>query len=179
MCHFVTLIVPCDDRDAVHAVLQRHGRAATPVDNPSLRRVLLEGERQYLTTGRYCDCGTVLVAHRGPVEQIEAELVKEAIRLRRKGWSERRIARAIDERRKVHARPHGGRPDSFGLWNAILHDLGQELKLPYAGLFVRFYSDAVSTEMFSATRRQVPEHAFREHVIRAIKPDEVTIFPLH
>jgi hypothetical protein len=176
MCHFVTLIVPTDNAAAVRSVMERHGRAATPVDNPSLRRVLVEGERQYLTSGRYCDCGTVLVPHRDTPEE---ELVEETIRLRRRGWSSRRIGRAIEDRRKVHARPLGDRPDSFELWNAVLRNLGNELRLPYAGLFVRFYWDAVATETFNASRRQLAKHAFREHVLSPIRPDQATIFPLH
>ena len=60
MCHFVTLIAPTGNADAVRDVMNRHGRAAKPLDNPSIRKVLREEEHQYLTTRGHCDCGTIL-----------------------------------------------------------------------------------------------------------------------
>jgi hypothetical protein len=52
------------------------------------------------------------------------------------------------------------------------------LQLPHVGLLVRFYSGAIATEVFSASRRQAPDHASRRDALGAIKPDEVTIFAL-
>ncbi|NEX94533.1 hypothetical protein [Caulobacter sp. 17J65-9] len=83
MCHFITLIAPTADADAIRAVMARHGRKAHPVDNPSVRKVLRGGERQYLTTGAQCDCGTVLGAPRETPEAAEQKLADEAARLRR------------------------------------------------------------------------------------------------
>lgn len=60
MCHYVTLVVPTQDRDAVDAVMRNHNRVATPIDNPSIARLLEEGEYQFLTANGTCDCGTVL-----------------------------------------------------------------------------------------------------------------------
>ena len=87
MCHFITLIAPCADADAVGAVMARHGRAATAVSNPSVARVLKDGECQYLTPRDHCDCGTVL-APPASVQDIEAAHAKEAAKLARKGWSQ-------------------------------------------------------------------------------------------
>jgi hypothetical protein len=50
MCLFITLVAPTDAVEAVRAAMARHGRGADPIDNPSVRKVLREGERQYLTT---------------------------------------------------------------------------------------------------------------------------------
>ena len=98
MCHFITLIAPTDDVAAVRAMMERHGRAAEPIDNPSIRKVLRQGERQYLTTPGHCDCGTVLAPRKGSAEAFEEKLAKEAARLKRKGWSQAKIARAVDQR---------------------------------------------------------------------------------
>jgi hypothetical protein len=60
MCHFITLVAPTADAAAVLAVMKRHGRAADPIDNPSIRKVLRSDEQQYVTTSGHCDCGTAL-----------------------------------------------------------------------------------------------------------------------
>jgi hypothetical protein len=178
MCHFVTLIVPTDNADAVRAIMERHGRAASPIDNPSIRNVLRDGEHQYLTTSGHCDCGTVLAPRHESPEAFEDKLAKEAVKMKRKGWSTTKIARAIEDRRKADSRPDGGGSDSLELWSAALHQLGRELKLPYAGLFVRFYSGPIATETFSASRRQVPEDEQYHDALSSMAHDEVTIIPL-
>ncbi len=177
MCHFVTLIVPTHDAEAVAAVMNRHGRAATPVDNPSIRKVLREGERQYLTTRGHCDCGTVLAPRHDTIGAFEEKLAREAARWRKKGWSEAKIARAIEDRRKADARPDGGGCDGTELWSAVLRDLGAELELPCAGLFVGWYSGAIDSEAFDAVRREVPGK-FSQKALGSIERDAVTIFAL-
>ncbi len=174
MCHFITLIAPTDDVGSVRAVMERHGRAAEPIDNPSIRKVLREGERQYLTTRGHCDCGTVLAPR--SLGAVEDKLGKDEARMRRKGWSEAKIARAIEGRRKADTKPNGGGSDSLELWNATLHDLRNELKLPYAGLFIRFYSGAIATEEFIASRRDAPNNVTWQDSLASLEHDEVTIF---
>lgn len=176
MCLFITLIVPTNDTVAVHKVMERHGRAASPTDNPSIRKVLRDGERQYLSTRGHCDCGTVLAPYDEKPETIEEKLAKEAVRLRRKGWSETKIARALEDRRKADAKPTHGGSDSLELWNAVLHDLRDELKLPYAGLFIRQYNGAIETETFTASRHEVLTDLPWQEALASLKQDEVTIF---
>ena len=176
MCPFVTLIAPTDDVAALRAVMERHGRAAEPIDNPSIRKVLRDGERQYITTRGHCDCGTVLAPRHRTAQTFEEKLAKEETRMRRKGWSDAKIARAIEDCRKADAKPSGGGSDSLELWNAVLRDLRDGLKLPYAGLFVRLYSGAIATEAFSASRRDVPESVPWQDALGSLEHDEVTIF---
>jgi hypothetical protein len=178
MCHFVTLIAPTGDADAVRAVMERHGRAAKPIDNPSIRKVLREGERQYLATPGHCDCGTALAPRHESREAFEEKLARFSGRMKRRGWPPAKIARAIEDRRKADARPAGGGSDSLELWHAALRDLGEALKLPYAGLFVRFYSGAITTDEFPASRRQVSRSEPWQDALGSIEHDEVTIFPL-
>lgn len=96
--------------------------------------------------------------------------------MRRKGWSDAKITRAIEDRRKADAKPSGGGSDSLELWNAALHDLREELRLPYAGLFVRFYSGAIATEDFMASRREVTKGLHWNDALSSLEHDEVTIF---
>jgi hypothetical protein len=96
--------------------------------------------------------------------------------MRRKGWSDAKVARAIEDRRKADAKPIGGGSDSLEQWNAALHDLREKLKLPYAGLFVRLYSGAIATEAFTASRRDVARDMPWQDALASLQHDEVTIF---
>ena len=113
-----------------------------------------------------------------PIGVFEEKIAKEATRLKRRGWSEAKIERAISDRRKADARPGGGGSDSLELWNAVLNDLRQELKLPYVGLLVRLYSGAIATEVFNASRRQVSRTEEWQDALGSMEHDEVTIFHL-
>lgn len=178
MCHFITLVAPSVDAEAVRAVMERHGRTASPIDNPSVRKMLLDGEHQYLTTSGHCDCGTALVPALGPSDAVEEAAAKDVARLKRKGWSDAKIARAAEDRRRVDARPGKEAPDSIELWNAVLEGLGKELDLPYAGVLVAFYSGAVATESLVVTRRDVRNGTSRSDALGSVDQNELTIFPL-
>lgn len=178
MCHFITLIVPTDNAALVRSVVDRHGRTAEPIDNPSIRKLLNDGECQYLTTRGHCDCGTVLAPRGDTIHSLDEKLAKEVARLRRKGWSETKIARATSGRRKTDVPPHGGGSDSIELWNAVLSDLCRELKLPCAGLLVKLYTGEIATEAFSASRRVVAKNTPWRDALASMKLDEVTIFQL-
>ena len=175
MCHYITLIVPTGDVAAVRAVMERHGRVAGPIDNPSVRKVLRDGEHQYVTTRGHCDCGTVLAPRQDTPEAFEEALARQEARMRRKGWSDSKIARAIEDRRKADAKPGGGGPDSFELWSAALRELRVDRKLPYVGLFIRFYSGAIATEAFSASRHEVPQGVSWQDALASLEHDQVTI----
>lgn len=178
MCHFITLIACTDDDEAVRETMKRHGRDATPVDNPSVRKVLASGERQYLTTPGHCDCGTILAPAQDYAGKFEEDLAHDITRMKRKRWSETKIQRAIEDRRKAFARPSGGGPDSLELWNSALLDVGKKLKLDRLGLIIRFYSGGIATEVFIASRREVPRNVALLDALGSLEHDEVTMFGL-
>lgn len=156
--------------------MERHGRAAKPIDNPSVRKVLREGEHQFLTTRGHCDCGTVLAPRYDSPEAFEDRLAKEYSHMRRKGWSEAKVARALEDKRKANVKPDGGGSDSIELWNAVLHDLRTELSIPYTGLLVRQYSGGIATEAFAASRRETEKGVPWQETLASLEQDEVTIF---
>jgi hypothetical protein len=178
MCHFITLIASTQEDEAVREIMKRHGRDATPIDNPSIRKVLMNEERQYLTTSGHCDCGTVLAPGQDYEGNFEEELAHDVVRMRRKRWSQAKIDRAIEGRRKAFAKPRGSGSDSFELWNAALQDIGTQLKLAQVGLFIRFYSGGISTEVFKASRREAPGKIELLDALHSIADDEVTMFAL-
>lgn len=169
------MIVPTDATASVRAVMERHGRTAAPIDNPSIRKVLRENERQYLTTRGHCDCGTVLAHQPIRPEGLENKLDKERSRLIRKGWSVAKIARAIEDQCKAEAKRKVGGPDSLKLWSDVLNEVRDELKLQYVGLFVRSYSGAIATEIFGASRREVCRETPWLDALASLELNEVTI----
>lgn len=179
MCRFITLTAPASEVTALEAVMRRHGRRAQPMDNPSVRKLMLDGERQYLTTAGHCDCGTVLGVAAATPDEREDDLAREAAQLTRKGWSAAKIARSLDDRRRAEARPKGrDGPDSLDLWTEVFADLRDSLKLPYAGLLVHAYRGGFENEILSATRRAVGRGTPDPEGLAALAEDEVTIFPL-
>ena len=176
MCYFITLIAQTDDAGAVNEVMTRHGRSAVPVDNPSIRKVLREGERQYLATGRGCDCSSVLALPHSNSTLFEENVAKEEARLKRKGWSNSKVARALEDHRRAKSKHDHRHADSLNLWNAALHALKDELRVQSVGLFIGSYSGAVATEVFSVTRREIPKTVFWLDALASFQPNEVTIF---
>lgn len=154
MCSYITLVVRGDASD-VPAVLQRHGRKATPMENSSIRRVLVAGETQFLTTIGHCDCGTVL----GAARENPSALRDEGERLRREGWSDAKIGRALRDRKKAEARPSKGAIDTIEFWAAILRDVISTPGVSGSGLLVHNYSGAIEDEEFAASRREIPDSA--------------------
>ncbi len=176
MCHYITLIVPSDDTTALAAVMRRHDRIAQAVDNPLLAKALRPGERQYITA-RSCDCGTVL-GQQPDDAAVATKAGNEADRLRRKGWSEARITRALTDKARAESRPHRPGPDSLDKWSAILTDLAKDLRLPHAGLFVHFYSGGIETEDLTATRREIGKSDDRLAALGTMSEDELMVFRL-
>ncbi|MBO9708964.1 MAG: hypothetical protein J7521_12205 [Caulobacter sp.] len=148
MCHFVTLVAPTANAEAVRKVMIRHDRDAQPIEGRALGKLLRPGERQYLTARYGCDCGTVLADCSTPDEETEA---MQARKLARKGWSSARIARTLADRRKAKTRPTRGQ-DSLESWARALRDLRVDLGLSHVGLFLHCYSGSVEEEAINAVR---------------------------
>jgi predicted alpha/beta-hydrolase family hydrolase len=175
MCHYVTLIAPTDDVAAVRRVMNRHGRAAELIENPSVAKVLRDGERQFLTTPGHCDCGTVLAGRREGAD-LEKSLAAEEAKLARRGWSAAKIERALGDRRRAAVRPAGGGGDSAELWANIIQDLRSELRLPGVGLLVHLYSGVVTDEVFDVSQMDAPVGRALVEIVAPLAADTVTRF---
>jgi hypothetical protein len=175
MCHYITLIVASADEGALDRFMRRSERRAKPLDNPSVRRVLHEDERQYLTTVRHCDCGTVLARPQAELsgEALEAERGKQAAQLRRRGWSAAKIERWFSDRDKGSPKKMGG-VDSFELWAGVLEGLLLEEGLPRAGLLLGDYRGSVETETFNSSRKEVAIEDLRA-ALKEMRPWEVVM----
>jgi hypothetical protein len=160
MCSYITLVVR-GDAAAAAGVLLRHKRAATPIANPSVRQVLEKGETQFLTTVGHCDCGTAL----GAARSRKRDRPREAEKLRKKGWSQTKVDRAMEHQRKSDERPDARAVDDLVFWADLLRDVAATPGVAGAGVLVHFYSGDVETEQFSASRLEVgPEDNLQEEL---------------
>lgn len=172
MCHFITLVAPIAEAPEVRRVMREFGRTATPIHNPSLAKITRPREHQYLTS-RSCDCGTALA---GTASDDVAEARNDAERLRRKGWSDAKIARSLAASGKAATRPPTRGPDSFELWVNIINALSEQLQLSSVGLFVHSYSGGIQDEAFTATRREIGKGAAVLPALRDLGEDDLIVF---
>lgn len=177
MCHYITLIAPTEDKAALHGVLEWYGRRAIPYSNPSIAKLLLPDEHQYLTYVHGCDCGTVLGWPKADREAAaDDSLAHEEAKLRRKGWSEAKVRRALEDKRRVQARPPREPLDSYELWEKILTGIFAQLKLPRLGLLVHSYHGALDDETILAVRREVPKESSFLSALEDMSEDVLTVF---
>lgn len=127
MCIYILAVLPKDaDAEAVKAIFRAHGRACFEAGRLSagLLAGLAADEHMFHTTPGHCDCGTPLgratLPGRDPAQAAEAT----AARLRRKGWSEAKIARSLAQQVAAEdrsSRPSGDLvPTSLAEWVALI-----------------------------------------------------------
>lgn len=115
--------------------MRARGRKAEPRANPSVQRALKLGEAQY-STSISCDCGTAF----SPRMAEEPDYDRIADKLRRRGWSEAKIERSLEQMRdKIH-RPKGKASDSVAYWIGVLRELPAETGATSVGLLLHWYS---------------------------------------
>ncbi len=145
MCHFIKLVLPAQaDVAALREIVKRHGRVLEPISETRVDRVLSPGDKAYLTTAAYCDCGTML-ARRNSTRREHDEDRAEA-RLRREGWSEAKIQRWRKQRGESVARRAEAwaksREHEVEEWRTLVSDL-LEAKVDHVGLLVHWVTDDV------------------------------------
>lgn len=150
---------PGTDMNAVSKVLQRHRRKVIPLNNRSIVSHLNHGESYFYPQGSTCDCGTALgsLIHRSDAGRVEKRWLDD---LRKKGWSETKIARWGEQKKSIHKREEriqklreearGSDPDG---WCAIIGELIERAGIKYTGLFLHWYSGGLETEKLDQPRR--------------------------
>lgn len=181
MCHYVTAVLPeSADLEALGAIAAAHGRQFRPLANPSIERRLLEGERYFLTTLGHCDCGTAFGARNAPAGRRRLDPAAETTRLRAKGWSEAKIARALSQKAGAASRAKAARAardrSASTDWVRFVHDVLSSKATPYVGLLLHWYSGALSTRIELAGREAVPGAAVAESVLLDAKEDVLYVF---
>jgi hypothetical protein len=116
MCLYITATLPRGaNLDCVAPIFEAYKLSFETISNPYVLKQLHPGDVYISTTTRHCDCGSVLGSLGGrngnEPEGHEHELKK----LRRKGWSEAKIRRWLEQKEQTkekHAREDEARAGS-------------------------------------------------------------------
>ena len=160
MCHYITGILPPQaDTAAVERIAQAHGRRWEVMEKHSLQRVLRDGETYALTTAGHCDCGTGLGMLARHARQ-QPDYSRRVKKLRKQGWSEARIERWLDEKRKREldlAAYLTTPPNDVLTWCEFVREVLNSGAAKYVGLLLHWYSGLIETEPSSVRdRRWIP-----------------------
>jgi hypothetical protein len=154
MCHIMSVGVPARDREAIEALGRgRDGLAVDPATNRSLLRLFPSGDAVFFLTQGGCSCSL----YGEPTETTTAEdEAADRARYRRKGWSDAKIARAIEAKARPHKKPRENRQKVCDAISQIVQRLGR------VRLFAHWYDGRVDTEEFEPVeRRTIPLAEFR------------------
>lgn len=166
MCRFVTATLPADaDHAALAAIAQRHGRRLLPISNPSIDRQIGPGLRHYLTTPGHCDCD-VLIGRRLRERAKDTDAAIQ--RLRRKGWSEAKIERALAQQQGKRAQRV---VESTAPWLAFTRDMLSQTKNTQMGLLMHHYSGALDADIVLSARESLPLPMLSEELLEGLCED--------
>lgn len=178
MCLYILAVLPKDaDAEAVKTLFRAHGGRCVEAGGLSdgLRAGLAPAEHFFHTTPAHCDCGTPLgqatLPGRDPVQVAEAT----AARLRRKGWSEAKIARSLAQQVAAEDRPSRQSGDlastSLAEWVALIDAVLASNATRSLGLLWCELDDVVDPADRSRIRRAALDEDALAHMRRDVIHD--------
>lgn len=150
MCYYITATVPAESNlEILRQVIKKHSFGFTSLTNSFITVQLPKGSRYYRATGSYCDCddGFGYSFHYDRTSNPN-DLAKHANKLRKKGWSEAKIHRSLQERTLAHEKPRPGIQESADRWIKFLREILSVKQNPKIGLITHFYQGDIETEDF-------------------------------
>lgn len=102
MCLYITATLPGDaNPDCVAPIFKSYKLSFETVSNPYVLEQLHPGDAYFSTTSSHCDCGSAL-GSLGRFKGDEPEgYERELKKLRRKGWSEAKIQRWLEQKEQT------------------------------------------------------------------------------
>jgi hypothetical protein len=180
MCLFVSIIVPKSlDLDSVKSAAEEHGLGFSPYDNSKIQAQLVQGERLVLTTRGHCDCGSPLGASADRDHEVDLEA--ERRRSRTRGWSDRKIQRALEQKMEslAHKRTSPSATRELGVedWLGFLRHVLEHGRGVSLGLLLHTYRGGVTTERVELARRErVPADLLDARFLTRLREDVVHEF---
>ena len=178
MCHFITAVLPESvPLAALDAIARKHGRVFQALDNPSVQGRLRPGMRYCFTTPGHCDCGTVLGSGRRRSSRAP-DWAAEEQRLRKKGWTDARIARALADKRDSVARSDEKDAQNAGTscatWRQLIADvLATALEM---GLLLHSDRGPLSEDIELHGARTLRASAVTDESLEAMREDVLYFF---
>ena len=157
-------MAPNGDESAVRRLAKASLLKWEPLDNPGVIKQLRRGERYFLTTRGMCDCGTeigVSVRTAGTLPPRDADLSREVKKLKKKGWTDAKVDRWIEQTKADVARKHtesearlrGPHPE-VDRWIQFVSLVLAGNHADWIGILVHWYGGNVATEAIAAGNRR-------------------------
>lgn len=180
MCYYITAVLsPNADVAAVEQIAQGYGRRWEELAENGLKPALRSGERYYFTS-RGCDCGTGVGRLAPDPDYQEPDYRRQVARFRKKGWSDAKIRRWLDEKlaqrtteTDVVSRP----PGDVIKWRAFVDEVLNSGSADYIGLLLHWYDGLIESERIDLGKRHWNRHSqlSKEYLLRA-EADALHIF---
>jgi len=165
MCHYITAtMAPNGDKTAVSRLAKASLLKWEPLDNPGVIKQLRSGERYFLTTRGMCDCGTEIGASVRTARTLpprDLDLSREIKKRKKKGWTDAKIDRWIEQTKAEVARKHtesesrlcGPHPE-VDRWIQFVSSVLAGNHADWVGILVHWYGGNVMTEAIAAGNRR-------------------------
>lgn len=155
MCYYITAVLPAvNDIATLQAIFHQYKRVCTPLENPSISKILRPGERYYLTTAGPCDCDTTL----GRVYSASTtkSYTTHNAKLRKRGWSDTKIQRWMEQKN----RPPPALPTAWELscnadWYELIRAVLQSQTIDYLALLLHHYDTSLTQRIRLHRREEV------------------------
>lgn len=96
MCHFILSTIPPNvDQEIILRTIKKYHRDYRPAEHNLSGEIIHKDDKLYYTTKGHCDCGTPLGT--GNNSRSKGPSKRDLSKLRRKGWSEAKISRWVDQ----------------------------------------------------------------------------------
>jgi len=185
MCTYITAVISAGaDEATLSQIADRWGHGWEAIDNPHVQAQLRSWERYFSTTRKHCDCGTALGSagpewrhrHKDPADKVPG--------LRRKGWSEAKIARWLED--KQRAAGHRERKEAWladqppgpeeEMWLGFLREGLAQGAARSIGLLLHWYSGDLDERISIVGRTRVDVSTADGAVLREMEYDRLYDF---
>lgn len=181
MCTFVTALLPRSaDLARIRSAVGPATEVLRPIVNPSVERYVGADGAYYRAYEGMCDCGVALgrAAHdtssgKPPEVQVRA--------LRRKGWSEAKVQRWLEEKSDAAARKAAERQaradHDLARWYRLLAATVGSGASPWVALLIHEYNGGLETDDIDIRRREeVPLSRVDDDTLQNMQQDVLYVF---
>ncbi len=184
MCTFISITLPKSAKiDACRAVFAEHRLAMDAMETNGRPKGVLSTENYYFTCNGHCDCGTRLGSTYRAIKS-QSNVSEETIvdDLRKKGWSEAKIQRRLDDLNKTKAKEeramealseHWG--NELESWIRLIQQLFSQKLASYVGITVNDYSGMLSSPRFNLKRIVLSKHSLTADVLENLAPTTLLV----
>lgn len=154
MCLYITATLPRGAKlDCVATIFDAYKLSFETVSNPYVLEQLPPGEVYVSTTSSHCDCGSALGSPGGRDGDKAVSYEHELKKLRRKGWSETKILRWLEQKERTkekHVREDEARAESNTpvprYWVDFISAVLNSKCTDRVGILLHFYQMGVEDE---------------------------------